>query len=451
VIYFWYRQSPRYLEPYNKFEVTAGDPPRTISGMTGLLLDTQGRLVSFYGVPPQIDETPGSSAPPDWSVLFHAAELDSNGLKPTESKWVPAHPYDRRVAWEGAYPHQPDIPIRIEAAAYHGRPVYFEIIYPWNKPFRQEQFQPTTNIKIVQAVFTVLFVMVLLGGVLLARRNLRLGRGDRKGAFRLAFFVLAVHMLAWVFLVHHVPTLVGEISLFGEALAWSLLIACFLWLVYIALEPLVRQRWPERIIAWSRLLAGEFRDPLVGRDILIGALFGVVFILTTYLKGMLPPWLGLPPGPPKIISLHSLLGFGSVVGLLAEQVVSSLIYPSIALLLLLLLALILRKEWLAIGGVWLLLTLFDALTGKNPSTDWLIGGVNAALLLLLLMRYGLFAMIVAEFFFLLIIFYPMTSDFSAWYAGGTFFALGLSAALAVYGFYRSLAGQPLFRGGFLQD
>jgi len=81
----------------------------------------------------------------------------------------------------------------------------------------------------------------------------------------------------------------------------------------------------------------------------------------------------------------------------------------------------------------------------------LVGGVNAALLLLLLMRYGLFAMIVAEFFFLLMIFYPMTSDFSAWYAGGPFVAFGLSTALAVYGFYRSLAGQPLFRGGLLQD
>jgi hypothetical protein len=39
-----------------------------------------------------------------------------------------------------------------------------------------------------------------------------------------------------------------------------------------ALEPYLRRRWPERIISWNRLLAGEFRDPLVGRDILIGSL-----------------------------------------------------------------------------------------------------------------------------------------------------------------------------------
>ena len=47
----------------------------------------------------------------------------------------------------------------------------------------------------------------------------------------------------------------------------------FLWLFYIALEPDLRQRWPHRIISWSRLLAGRWHDPLVGRDLLIGGLF----------------------------------------------------------------------------------------------------------------------------------------------------------------------------------
>ena len=45
-----------------------------------------------------------------------------------------------------------------------------------------------------------------------------------------------------------------------------------MWLIYIALEPFLRRRWPHRIISWNRLLRGNLRDPLVGRDILIGAL-----------------------------------------------------------------------------------------------------------------------------------------------------------------------------------
>jgi len=48
------------------------------------------------------------------------------------------------------------------------------------------------------------------------------------------------------------------------------------WILYLALEPIVRRRWPDSIISWSRLLAGRLRDPLVGRDILIGCLAGVL-------------------------------------------------------------------------------------------------------------------------------------------------------------------------------
>jgi hypothetical protein len=33
----------------------------------------------------------------------------------------------------------------------------------------------------------------------------------------------------------------------------------------------VRRRWPATLVSWSRLLAGRFRDPLVGRDVLAGS------------------------------------------------------------------------------------------------------------------------------------------------------------------------------------
>ncbi len=42
-------------------------------------------------------------------------------------------------------------------------------------------------------------------------------------------------------------------------------------------------------------------------------------------------------------------------------------------------------------------------------------------------------------------FAPMTLDPSQWYAGYSFFALAVMVALMLYGFYISLAGQPLFR------
>jgi serine/threonine-protein kinase len=48
------------------------------------------------------------------------------------------------------------------------------------------------------------------------------------------------------------------------------------WLLYVALEPFARRRFPKTLISWKRLLAGRIRDPLVGRDILVGAALGTL-------------------------------------------------------------------------------------------------------------------------------------------------------------------------------
>jgi len=66
-------------------------------------------------------------------------------------------------------------------------------------------------------------------------------------------------------------------------------------------------------------------------------------------------------------------------------------------------------------------------------------------------RYGLLALISALFFLHLTIFYPITSEFSAWYASDFVLGLIVALAIAVFGFYTSLAGQPLFRGAIPDD
>ncbi|HZI62163.1 MAG TPA: hypothetical protein VFD62_15730 [Pyrinomonadaceae bacterium] len=49
------------------------------------------------------------------------------------------------------------------------------------------------------------------------------------------------------------------------------------------------------------------------------------------------------------------------------------------------------------------------------------------------------------------IFYPITSDFSAWYAGDYVIALVVMVAMVVFAFYTSLAGQPLFSASLPDD
>ena len=75
---------------------------------------------------------------------------------------------------------------------------------------------------------------------------------------------------------------IGATSLLGLfllALCTSVFYGLILWTVYLALEPYVRRHWPRTLISWSRLLAGQWRDPIVGRDVLIGAALGVTWTL----------------------------------------------------------------------------------------------------------------------------------------------------------------------------
>src|SRR5688572_2351908 len=47
LIYFWYRQSPRYIVPQSSTLVLPSDPPLNVAGMTNVSLDPVGRLVKF--------------------------------------------------------------------------------------------------------------------------------------------------------------------------------------------------------------------------------------------------------------------------------------------------------------------------------------------------------------------------------------------------------------------
>src|ERR1017187_3926705 len=58
-------------------QIAPFDPPPNDSGMIGLALDPQGRLVQLDAVPPQLEEKPESFRAPDWPSLFGAAGLDT--------------------------------------------------------------------------------------------------------------------------------------------------------------------------------------------------------------------------------------------------------------------------------------------------------------------------------------------------------------------------------------
>ncbi|MGD0297849.1 MAG: serine/threonine-protein kinase, partial [Bryobacteraceae bacterium] len=256
---FAYRSSPLPLVPRHASDiprVTRSDPPATVPGMLEISTDMQGRMRSFSAVPPELDSGKGPWPEPDWSAFFAAAGLDLARFKAVEPEWTPAVMADARMAWLGNYPETPEIPIRVEAAEFHGRPVsYTEILSPEQSP------RPAPgggNDRSPGAlVYLTLELIVIIGSVPFARYNLRLGRGDTRGAVRLGLFVFCLGLGSWLIGGTHAAG-AGEADLFVMAAMRSVFGAVTLALTYISFEPFVRRRWPQTMISWSRVLAGGF-------------------------------------------------------------------------------------------------------------------------------------------------------------------------------------------------
>lgn len=444
---FWYRQSPRYFVTTG--EIAVDNPALDVSGMTSMYLDMEGRLHWFVRVPPQREISDENQKPLDWSVVFREAGLELANFQPTASTWIPLHAYDTRAAWDGVDPRRPDNKVHVEAASFRGKPVYFETIYPWDQPTRQDTAPESGSDRVFIFGVIAVFMIALIGSALLARRNLRLGRGDLSGATRLAFFYFTVRMLFWVFEEHHNGFIQNEFPLFFLSLTNSVFTGFFLWLLYVALEPFVRRRWPQRIVAWNRLLRGDYRDPLVGRDILIGAAAGGVIILIGKLT---PVFLRSIGRPFDIVSNPGSALLGSLFWeRFASQLSAALFLSFIALFLLLLFVVILRREWLAAGVLWIVLITFGMLVSQSSLTALPAAMLGSALTLFILYRFGLLALCATLFFAHLWVFFPLTTEIGAWYATDFVIAAILCLALAGYGFYISLGGQSVFGGQLLDD
>ena len=194
---------------------------------------------------------------------------------------------------KGMWPNRSDLPVRLEAGAFQGRSVYFEAIFPWSTPSRRAASIFTSAERSALALIVFTGAAIILGAAVFASRNLRAGRGDRRGAFRLSALIF-VTMCGVVLREAHVASL-GEVTLVIMALAWALLVASCCWVGYLAAEPYVRRRWPRVLVSWVRVLAGRVRDPLVGRDVLIGCVGGTMLAVLGFGGILVPGWFGFAP------------------------------------------------------------------------------------------------------------------------------------------------------------
>jgi serine/threonine-protein kinase len=450
VLQFWFRQSPQPIVSVNPAgTVSWSSPPYWGSGMAGVRLDHTGRLLAYYSVPPQReDEAPSPPGEPEWGRLFAEARLDPSALEPAEPRWTPPFFCDRRAAWEGTWPERSDVPIRVEAAAYRGRPVSFQIVQPWTRPERMQPFRFTTGELAGQAITTVLLLLLVGGGAVMARRHVALGRGDRRGALRVAAIAFALGVLGWLLEAHHVRDRAGEMRLVGQGVAGSLLFAAVLWVFYLALEPHARRLWPHALISWTRLLAGGWRDPRVGRDVLVGATFAAVLTSGILVGIELPGWAGQAPRSPLVTNYDSLLGVRAALAPLAEWLSGGMVLGLASLLALLLARLLLRRDKAAIVALTAVLATIQTLGMTGPLWARLpLGLLVMAALVFVLLRFGVLSTIVGVFGTNLFVSSPLTGDAFGWAGGPTVVAVGLFGALALWSFRRAVGDRPGRPGG----
>jgi serine/threonine protein kinase len=443
---FWYRESPRFLssEPLS-LEVGPNDPPNSISGMRLIFLDPQGHLLKFEAVPPQLDASTEAATAPNWGALFTAAGLDASLFKSVPPQWTPLVTSDARAAWEGTWPGHAEFPLRVEAAAYHGKPVYFDLVSAWTKPDRMQEEQRSTRDSIENAILcTVVFAIVFLG-IAMARSNVRSGRGDRRGATRLALLAFLTMWVACFLAAHHIPAEL-EFVIFLGATALGLIVGAISWLLYVALEPYVRRRWPRSLISWTRLLTGQTRDPMVGCDLLVGILAGVYWAVAARVDGLALGWMGkLPDAPDVALAYDSLMSLRMMASVFLLNVAAFVFVSLGYFFIFFLLRLVLRKQWLAVLAALLILCV-PSLFATHPVLHVTFELISLSIGLIVLIRFGLLAVMAALWTFSLLFAYPLTVHLSAWYAGPTFFALFVILAVAIFGFYTSTTGKPLFGG-----
>lgn len=373
----------------------------------------------------------------------------------TDPVWTPNVHTDMRRAWKAKTLPPLDLDLHVEAAAFRGRPVYFRAHWPWTKPPTQSTKTPRSTLSQTRDVISFLwFPICLIGAILLARRNVQMGRADQRSAVRLGIVVFVCRILGWVISAHHVATN-AEVGLILSNVASGLFSGAIVCVVYLAIEPYFRKIWPRWLVSWVRLFDGRLRDPLVGRDVLFGLIFGVLSVLLRDLYYLAPRWLGLEA--PNYGTLSNYMEVASLAGL-RHQVAQiffilggEIYFTLIGVMMLLLLRIVLRRNWLAyIGWVVLGVLLLSPDSGL-AYLDLALVLIRMLIILFVLVRFGLLTLMVTAGITNVLESAAITSNLSAWYSGDMLVMLAVVALVVIYAVKTSLGGNSLFGPGMLDD
>jgi hypothetical protein len=266
------------------------------------------------------------------------------------------------------------------------------------------------------------------------------------GSVRLAVFSSVLALLEYVLAVHYVTIPIAASGTLLRALSSALLAGALCWVLYTALEPYVRRRWPQALISWTRLLAGGLRDPLVGGQVLIGIVLGLGSRSLLAASSIAISQMGNFVRPAFLTALQ---GTAPLINVWLLALSRSIPFALGYMFVFYLCRAVFRRTWLAAAVLIGVVGISAAIRTPEPLVAGGFQLIQVSLLLWSLTRFGVLPAVVAAFIEELLANIPVTIDFSAWYATGTIMAQITVLILAVWSFRLAL-GKKLQLPAFLE-
>ena len=302
--------------------------------------------------------------------------------------------------------------------------------------------QVEQSLEFSNAFFFLIGGPLLVISCVLALHNLRRGSADKTGALRFVVVMAVVDGATALMEAHHNLSVGMEMTTLLSCLVNSVGRSIRFWIYYIALEPQVRRIWPRVLISWNRLINGRLTDPLVGREILIGCLFGAVMAILVqsrlYADGLRQQ--GLMGN--QLWMTEALLGGQGIAVTVGNMLMNSLT-NIFSLLVLLVFRIVARRDWLAVILFTAVFTQINTSASDGVMTYVFVVAMQLVNVLVAL-RIGLLAMMTAQLVQQAFIKFPVTSDLSEWFAPSGLVGLAIALGLAAVAFHISLGGRSLF-------
>lgn len=451
-----YRSSRRPLVPSGAPGFVTATDPAPSPGDLLMVVDDRGRVREFLAEPERwtgpgpgkgsrpAPESARDTLPFPEDVVFRETGLDRSRFSPVPPERVPSTAFDDRREWMGSRAEAPEMRLRLSAATWQGRLVSIDVTGPWGDRTVRDILRNSVSGRISNLSLAALFLAVVVAALAFARRNIRMGRGDRRGAYRVgvAGFFLSIGL--WAVAAHHAVDWgsILDMPLLG-GLRDAAVSGGLLWLAYLALEPYLRRRMPDLLVGWARVLEGRIRDPRVGRDALIGMMAGAFVAMTVHLVNGLPTWI--PLASQTTIPTFNLARAGRLVPLAPpfQAATDAMGRTMVSLMLLFIIRLVTSRTWVAIA----ILSVIGALTAlgqENPLLETpqaIVGGLTMALLIV---KAGPLATGVAWFTCVLLLNSTIRVESSVWYAPYAVAAVITVLGLAIWAFRTSLGGRSPF-------